>query len=156
MSILRISLGALLGFFIYLISKDKAERLKNKKLYYNSLISSCDAVYRELSYSKRNVLDALNLDYSSSDFVKTLNNYYLKNKTFVLPNYLCEDEVLKVKEYLNLLGKTDTESQKTAIISYKTEFENYYLQAEKEFIRNYHLIKKLGVIICVMVVIVVM
>ncbi len=131
------------------ISSNKANLLKNRYLFWDSLVEFCSLLLQELSYKKRPIKEVTSNEFISIDFSKTLNDYYLKNE-ITLPNYLSDIESEKVISFLSSIGKSDTESQKIAINTCKIDFENIATQRKLDYKKSYSVILKVGFSIGVM------
>lgn len=137
------------------ISKQKVQNSKNYCDFYESLIITCDGLIQEVSYKKRPISYLLQLKFPSKDFEILLKNY-VKNNEKSYPNYLTNDEIIKIDAFLSEIGKSDAESQKTLVNAYKSEFE----RIKKESLEKYKNIKNvslkvgfsLGVMLFIMVI----
>ena len=149
MFLIKITVGVLCVYFCSKISANKANLLKERYLFWDSAVELCNLFLQELSYKKRPLKSTLSKNFISNDFNKVIENYLLE-KEVVYPNYVSDIEIEKLNSFLSTLGKSDCETQKIAINSYKTDFENVTIQKRIEFKKAYSIILKVGFLLGVM------
>ena len=148
MFIVKLLIGALSVVLCLIIAKNKAEYIKERYYYFNSLVNSCDLIKTDLLYKKRSIREILSVNFQSSDFLQTLNAYFEDEKWF--PSYLTNEELVLVTEYFSVLGKGDTTSQINALTSFKEEFSKIAIEKKKEFEKSYKVTLKVGFSIGIM------
>ena len=80
MWLLRLIVGVLLLVLCVLAFRNQAIKLKNRALYYSSLITMLSALTSELEYLKRSIKEVVNIEYESQHFAKTVYSFYFGNK----------------------------------------------------------------------------
>ena len=133
---IKLLIGVLILVSSYLVAKNKAETVKERYYYFNSLVNSCELINADLLYKKRPVKEILNAKYQSFTFLETLNAYFDGGEK--LPKFLSYEETVLVKEYLCILGKGDTNSQINAINFYKQEFLKIATEKKNEYNHTKH------------------
>jgi stage III sporulation protein AB len=104
---------------------------------------------KEFSYKKRPLKALLDSDFISADFNNSIHSY-VKNQNYEFPKWLDEKESSRVKNFFEELGKSDVETQKLAINSFKTEFEGVLFDKKNEYKKQYTLTLKVGFMVGVM------
>ncbi len=125
------------------LSSLKAKNIKEELYYYASACISCDSLVSGLSYSKRTVKELLNVDYPSETFVITVR-CYLEDKELIFPDFISIEEKITLNNYFGLLGKSSSDAQKTAILSYKDVFLKIQDEKKKKYDKCYSAITKVG------------
>ncbi len=143
MFLVKIAVGICCVYACVRISSWKANKLKEDLLYYDSVVMSCDKILSGLSYSKSTICELLNVDYSSVEYAKTVRSY-IKNENLYYPSFLSSEEVFTLNTYFSLLGKSDTKTQKNAILSHKNTFQKIQEDKKKQYDKNYYAIIKVG------------
>ncbi len=149
MFIIKLSLGVLSVFACYKIAKLKALKIKEIYLFWDSVCIACDLLVNDLTYKKSLIIKVLNVDYPSETFAKIMGRYFL-GEEYVMPNFLNNENKIKVQSFISSIGKSDSESQKNAILSYKSEFIKIKEESKVQYIKNYGLTIKIGVLIGIM------
>lgn len=149
MFILKFCLGICLIFISTKIASLKAKNLKEKHLYFNSALIMCENLETELMYLKRPLKDALNIDYPSFYFAKTVKHVIDGEESFY-PNFLTLDEIGKLDLLFSNLGKTDADSQIAYVSSSKMEFIKLSNEKREEYLKSYSTTLKIGFLIGLM------
>lgn len=149
MFILKISIGALAVFLSFKIAKFKALKIKEVYYFWDSACIACDLLISDLSYKKSAIIDVLNVDYPSSTFAKVIGDYLL-GCDYSLPKFLTDENKIKFDSFILSIGKSDSETQKNAIQSYKNDFLRIKEESKVEFNKKYGLTIKIGVLIGIM------
>ena len=140
---LKLFLGISCVFACVKLSNLKAKNIKEELYYYSSVCISCDSLISGLSYSKQTVKELLNVDYPSETFVLTVRSYF-DEKELVFPSFITTEEEITLNNYFNLLGKSNSTAQKTAILSYKDVFLKLQDEKKKKYDKSYSAIIKVG------------
>ncbi len=149
MFIIKVIVGALSVYVSYKIAKSKALKVKEVYYFWDSACIACDLLISDLSYKKSEIVKVLNVDYPSYTFASVIGNYLL-GKPYDLPEFLSEENKIKVDSFISSIGKSDSESQKNSIISYKNDFIKIKEESKGIFNKRYDLTIKIGVLIGVM------
>ena len=142
--------GVLLVVLSTKIAVIKAKTLKEKYLYYSSAKLMCEGLESELLYFKRPLNEALNIDYPSFYFAKTVKSVIENGYIDAYPEFLTLEERGKFDGLFLQLGRTDTEAQKACILSNKEDFLKLESEKRVEYNKFYTLTLKLGFLIGVM------
>lgn len=155
MFILKILVGVLSLYASYKIAKIQAVKLKEVYYFWDSVCIACDMLINDLSYKKREVKAVLNVDYPSETFAYIMRDY-LFGKEIVLPNFLSDENKIKVESFILSIGKSDSETQKNSIISYKNEFIKIKEESKIIFSKKYQITIKIGLLVGLMLFVMVM
>ena len=153
MFLIKVSLGVSLVVLCCCVAKNKANIVKEKVYYFNSLILACDFIKSDLLFKKRNLNEILSVNYPSYDFLQTVNDYFIGKNTY--PDYLTNEELVLIKEFFSMLGGSDANSQITALELFKTEFSKIRDDKKREYDKNYKVTLKVGFSIGIMLLVVV-
>lgn len=143
MFILKLGVGVACIYLCCKIAITKASVVKENYLFWESAVSLCNYLLQEFSYKKRPLLGFGDKNYTSSDF-KILLNCFLNNKEVNYPKYLSDCEIVKLTTFFNEIGKSDSETQKIAINSYKNDFESILIDKKAEYKKTYSVTLKVG------------
>lgn len=149
MFVLKLLLGTLSVYFSYKIAKQKAIKLKETYYFWDSVCIACDLLITDLSYKKRAVLTVLNVDYPSETFAKLLGSY-LSGEDFSIPKFISDENKIKLNSFIFSIGKSDSNTQKELMLSYKNEFLKIKEESKLQFNKSYVLTIKIGVLIGIM------
>jgi len=81
---------------------------------------------------------------------------YLFGKEIVLPNFLSDENKIKVESFISSIGKSDSETQKNSIISYKYDFIKIKEESKIIFSKKYQITIKIGLLVGLMLFVMVM
>ena len=143
MFLIKLCLGVACVYLCSKIAVSKANSLKESYLFWESVVKLCNILLQEFSYKKRPIKIAVSTTYSSTDFKKLLNDYVSGND-ITFPKYLTDAEAFKFKTFLYELGKSDSETQKLALNSYKTDFESIVIDKKLEYKKTNSVTLKVG------------
>ena len=149
MFLIKILVGVACVYLCCKIAVSRANLYKDSYLYYESLLECCNLLLKEFSYKKRPLKALLDSDYISADFNNSIHSY-VKNQNYEFPKWLDEKESSRLKNFFEELGKSDVETQKLAINSFKTEFESVLYDKKSEYKKQYTLTLKVGFMVGVM------
>lgn len=149
MFLIKILLGILCVHLCSKIAITKANAIKESYLFWESASTCCGLLLQEFSYKKRPIKSLIEYNYLSSDFLILLSSY-VKNEELEFPSYINFQEEIRLKSFFEELGKSDSETQKLAINSYKTEFSSLSIEKKAEYKKQYSLTLKVGFSIGVM------
>lgn len=149
MFLIKLLIGVLSIIVCVKISKNKANEIKNSYDFFESLILTCDTLSCEMSYSKRPLKCLSNLNYQSYDYFNFISNF-INYEKINYPCYLTDGEILKIKAFMNLLGKSDSISQKELICSFREEFAKISQEKRLKYQKTYGLTLKVGFSVGVM------
>ncbi len=133
-------------FTIIIFSKIGDNFAKNKKYAYeycNSFYDFCNMYISELKYSKNTLENFLDKTCFCSDFLSTLKAY-VSSGEISLPLYISEVERDKFITFLNLLGKSDSNSQISSMNTFLLEFKTIKQDKFNEYNKYKTFYKKLG------------
>lgn len=154
MFLVKLGIGTICVYLCSKIATFKANELKDRCLFWESAVKLCNVLLQEFSYKKRPIKIAISTQYSSNDFKRLLNGY-VNGSNLDFPKYLTDVEVFKIKTFLDELGKSDSETQKIALNSYKTEFEGIAIDKKLEYKKTYSVTLKVGFSVGIMMLIMV-
>ena len=154
MFLVKLSLGVACIYLCSKIAISKANTLKESYLFWESAVSLCNQLLMEFSYKKRPIKVASSIGYSSNDF-KSVVNAFINGSEIEFPSYLSKLEILKVKSFLSELGKSDCNTQKMALNSYKSDFESVLVDKKLQYKKTYSVTLKVGFSVGVMMLIMV-
>ncbi len=149
MFIIKVLLGVSSVYFCSKIAMSKANSIKNRYLFWESASACCGLLLQEFSYKKRPVKALLKYNFSSSEFSVLLSNF-INNHNLEFPPFINEMEENTLKSFFEEVGKSDSETQKLAINSYKTQFNSLAVEKKTEYKKSYSLTLKVGFSIGVM------
>ena len=149
MFLVKIMLGVACVYFCSKIAVSKANLYKESYQYYQSCVECCNLLLIEFSYKKRPLKALLEYEFISSDFSDSIKNY-INYQNYEFPKWLDEKETLRIKTFFEELGKSDIQTQKLAITSYKSEFESILIDKKNEYKKQYSLTLKVGFMVGVM------
>ena len=144
---LRLAIGVVFIVLCTKIGKNKGNKYKNCCDFYESCLSFCNAFKSDLLYKKSKLEDFLKLQYLSLDFKEMLENYLINQEIDCNFEYLTNEEMCEVYNFLSALGKTDTLSQIEVVDAYKNKFNIKLNEKKSEFKKYYTLTTKLGFVI---------
>ena len=154
MFLIKLILGVFCIYTCVKISTIKCDKIKEEYLFWSSVCISCDSLVSNLSFKKSMVYDALNVDYPSFEYAKLISQY-LKGDKLNFPKFLSAEDVLKLNTFLLEVGKSDSKTQKNAILSYKSDFSKNLEISRCNYKKNYGVTRKVGFSIGVMLMILV-
>ncbi len=143
MFVLKLGIGVACVYLCCKIAVLKASAIKENYLFWESAVTLCNVLLQEFSYKKRPLSGVVDKNYTSNDF-KILLNSFIKGDSVDYPKYLSNSEIVKINTFLNELGKSDSETQKITINSYKTEFESILIDKKAEYKKTYSVTLKVG------------
>ncbi len=146
---LKILVGFLSVYCSYKLAKFKALKYKEVYYFWDSVCIACDLLISDLSYKKSAIKSVLNVDYPSETFAKLIGDYLLDNECN-FPNFISAENTIKLNGFISSVGKSDSETQKKSILSYKNEFIKIKEESKIYFNKNYNLTVKIGVLIGIM------
>ena len=149
MFIVKVIVGVLGIYASYKIAKLKALKVKEVYYFWDSACIACDLLISDLSYKKSEIINVLNVDYPSYKFANVMGDYLL-GRPYNLPDFLTEENKIKINSFISSIGKSDSESQKNSIISYKNDFIKIKEESKANFNKRYALTIKIGVLIGIM------
>ncbi len=149
MSVLKLCLGVALLILSTIIARQYASKFKQKFEYYSSLVTMLNSINAELIYTKRLIQEAVNVEYTSKDFAKTVNSVYFEGEP-TFPKYLTKQEIEKLKLTFGSLGKGDANAQKLVVSGYLQEFGDITRELNCKYKKNYQTIIKVGFLIGMM------
>ena len=144
---IKLIFGVILIFLSSKIAVIKAKNHKEKYLYYLSAKLMCKNLEGELLYLRRPINQALDIDYPSFYYAKTVNSVILGEKTIFYPDFLTVDEISKFELLFEQLGKTDSNSQMAYVLSCKEDFVKIENEKRLEYQKFYSLTLKIGFLI---------
>ena len=144
MSLLRLFIGVILLVLCVLVFRRQALKLKQRVEYYSSLLYMLNHLISELEFLKRPIVDCVNLEYKSKYFAKTVYSIFFSESGAYFPSFLSEDEIFKLKNLFQSLGKSSSESQKIMLNSNICEFNKIYKELDDQFKKNYSVYIKVG------------
>ena len=154
MSILRLVLGVVLLLLSTFAAKFYANKFKDKYEYYLSLIAMLNAVNSELVYTKRLLKDAVNVEYQSNEFAKTVNSIF-ETKTQYFPRFISINEKEKLVTTFDSLGKGDVNAQKLLVNAYLSEYSVIVNDLYEDYKKKYSTSIKVGFLLGVVLMVVV-
>ena len=156
MLLLKLVLGVscILLFVKVAISKSKLKQ--EIYSFYYELYLFCNNLYSEMVYSKKPIKEFFSKKYNNVILQGIIQDYLennLQNSKYL--DYLEGENKEKVITFFNLLGKSNSESQKNDILAYKNEFLKIYNEKQAEYKKFYSLYVKIAFSVGLIVMIVV-
>lgn len=139
-----------------------ATKYRQRKLFFNQLYEFNERFLREISYSKRPLKEFIESYSYKAEFADILSLYIDVlgdfDKIFSIfseISFLNQEEKKILSDYFSLLGKGDSESQKSYFTSVKSTLDSYKSGAEKEYKKYADLYVKLGVLVGLAIIIII-
>ncbi|MBQ3235587.1 MAG: hypothetical protein IJA97_05470 [Clostridia bacterium] len=154
MFLIKIAFGALCVYTSIKIAKTKAMAFKEEYYFWESVVLSCDVLISDLSYKKSEVNASLNVDYPSESYAKIVASF-IKGEEMLFPKFISQDDKIKLENFFSTIGASNSNTQKTAIISQKTDFLKCREISKNKFDKNYSAIIKVGFAVGIMLLILV-
>lgn len=157
MLLLKLILGVSSILLLVKTAISKSKQKQEIYLFYYELYLVCSGFYGEMLYSKKPISEFFSKKNKNTILQGVIEDYLqnnLENSKYL--EYLDIENREKVITFFNLLGKSNSESQKNDILVYKNEFLKIYSEKCIEYKKFYSLYVKvafsLGLIVMIVVI----
>ena len=144
---MRIIVAFLALFFSVVISKLLLKKYILKTKYYVDFNNFNNKMINEINFEKRTLLNIVNKFDNSNDFSNRISEYYKTNGNYSNLEYLTEEDNLIFSEYVEFLGKTDTNTQIKQLKIYQNILDEKVKVLKVEEKEKNELYLKMGVMI---------
>ncbi len=97
----------------------------DKRKFYQDFLTFNNKIKNEIAYSMNTIPNVLSENKRSGTFYTLLNKYLVSKSEFVInEKYLNDDEKTFTKNYFDVIGKSDRDSQLEFISSISTQIED--------------------------------
>lgn len=137
----------LIGTFCY-IGYSIMSYFKNRKSFFNDLVSFCKSYISEIKFSKENISKIIEKFYTSYKMpFKNFLLHYNQNKLIMKSNFLNNHELCEIKNFFDQLGSKDINGELLHINNYLTTFEKFSQSASQDLDKKGKLYFKLILIL---------